>query len=159
MNDTQLAEKQILCIGVGNDFRHDDAVGLIIARRLGDKHMDNVEVIEASGEGASLMQLWAKYNYVIVIDAVKSDAKSGTIHHLNANHFEIPSDFFSYSTHAFSVAEAIEMARTLGQLPDDLLVFGVEGEDFTMGQGLSDCVEATVDVIVHEIELLVDEAV
>ncbi len=48
--------KPILLIGVGNQFREDDAVGLKIARQIGDMNLPSVIVCEESGEGASLME-------------------------------------------------------------------------------------------------------
>lgn len=49
----------------------------------------------------------------------------------------IPADSFHYSTHTVSVAEAVEMARVMGRLPDRLLIYGIEGADFGSGDGLS----------------------
>ena len=41
------------------------------------------------------------------------------------------------STHAFGVAEALELARALNRLPPCLLIYGIEGKNFAMGTGLS----------------------
>jgi hydrogenase maturation protease len=46
------------------------------------------------------------------------------------------------STHAFGLAEAVELARALGRLPRFLVVYGVEGKCFTPGAALSAGVEA-----------------
>jgi len=43
-----------------------------------------------------------------------------------------------------SVAEAIELARALGQLPPKLVVYGIEGKDFSAGVGLSPEVEGRI---------------
>jgi len=157
-NPTQ-HEKRILCIGVGNAFRHDDAVGLLVARRLRNAQLMNLHIVEESGEGVNLMQAWAGYEQVIIIDATCSNTEPGTIHRFAAHHVALPARFFSYSSHAFSVAEAIEMARVLGQLPSNLQVFGIEGADFSTGQGLSSCVEQAAEVLVPEIRNFVREVV
>ena len=113
----------ILIIGIGNPYRGDDAVGLRIAQDIKKKSPDHVNVIEQSGEGISLMDSWKDSDAVILIDAVYSGAKPGTIHRFDAHTQPIPSKFFHYSTHAFGVAEAIELARALKQLPPHLIVY------------------------------------
>ena len=143
---------KILIIGIGNPYRHDDAVGLTIAARLRESRLRSqastaFTVIEHSGEGASLIDVWKGASTVIIIDAVCSGAAVGTIHRFEASEQKIPVDFFNYSTHAFSLAEAIEMARVLNQLPERVIVYGIEGEDFTLGVGLSAAVEKTAPEI------------
>ena len=101
------------------------------------------------------MEAWKGVDTVVLIDAVNSGAEAGTIHRLEARAQPIPREFFRYSTHAFSVGEAIELARTLGELPDHLIVFGVEGKTFKAGNGLSGEVEIavrdTVERVINEL--------
>jgi hydrogenase maturation protease len=117
-----------LIIGIGNEYRRDDAVGLIVACRLREMLSEHVTIIEQSGEGAALMKAWKDAQTVIIIDAVHSGAEPGTIFRFESHQQPIPSQFFHYSTHAFSVAEAIELARALNQLPPRLVIFGIEGK-------------------------------
>jgi hydrogenase maturation protease len=138
-------KNDITLIGVGNEFRQDDAVGLVILRHLREQFPNT---IEASGEGTALIEYWQNKNIVYLFDAVRSGAQSGTIHRIEAHQQCVPSQFFHYSTHAFSVAEAVELARTLNQLPNQLILYGVEGEVFSIGIGLSALVEqAAADVV------------
>jgi hydrogenase maturation protease len=126
-----------LVIGIGNEYRHDDGVGLIVARSVKAFARDRIPVIEASGEGAALLEAWRERDRVFLVDAVSSRARAGTIYRLDAHQQSVPTEFFRYSTHAFNLAEAIELARTLQQLPNSLIVYGIEGENFTAGEGLS----------------------
>lgn len=152
MNESR---KPMLCIGIGNPFRGDDAAGLHVARWLLKAQLPNLRVLEASGEGAQLMRLWAGYDSVVLVDAAQSGVKSGTLHRFEASMCSLPTRFFSYSTHAFSVAEAIEMARVLGKLPEQMTVFGIEGKDFSFQQCLSPEVDAAISVVVREIKRMV----
>jgi hydrogenase maturation protease len=130
-----------LLIGVGNVYRSDDGVGIDVVRRIGKQAPAGVSILEASGEGAALLDAWAEAAAVILVDAVQSGAPPGTIHRLDALKEPIPSRFFHYSTHSFSVAEAVELARALNQLPPRLIVFGIEGKNFAAGESLSAEVE------------------
>jgi len=157
MPDISSAKPRMLILGVGNDYRGDDAVGLIVARRLREQLPDDIQIIEQSGEGATLIESWKNATQAILIDAVQSGATAGTVFRFAAHQQSIPTKFFRYSTHAFSVAEAIELARALNQLPTMLIVYGIEGKNFAAGVGLSPEVDKVipevVDRIVRDIEL------
>jgi hydrogenase maturation protease len=140
-----------LVIGVGNLYRSDDAVGILIARKLKLRASDRVSVQEQSGEGVSLMDTWKDYETVWLVDAVSSGKPAGSIHRLDASKQSIPSRFFSCSTHNFGVAEAIELARTLDQLPRQLNLYGIEGKNFQPGELLSAEVERAMEAVTLEI--------
>jgi hydrogenase maturation protease len=140
-----------LIIGLGNEYRRDDAVGLIVARHLKEAAPEHVRVLEESGEGTALMDSWKDADAVILIDAIHSGAKPGTLRRLDAHTQPVPTRFFHYSTHAFGAAEAIELARALGQLPPRLIVYGIEGETFEAGLGLSPEVEKTAQKVVDRV--------
>jgi hydrogenase maturation protease len=130
-----------LIIGVGNLYRCDDGAGLCIASRLREFVPAGVTVLEESGEGAALLEAWKGATAVILVDAVQSGAPPGIIHRIDTRRQQIPSRFFHYSSHAFGVGEAIEMARVLHLLPPSLLLYGIEGRNFSEGIGLSEEVE------------------
>jgi hydrogenase maturation protease len=140
-----------LVIGVGNEYRGDDAAGLVIARRVADAARGQARVIAESGEGAALLEAWQGAQFVILCDAVQSGAAPGTMHRLEPDREPVPTGFFRYSTHAFSVAEAIELARALGELPPRMLVYGIEGANFAAGLALSPAVAGTVDAVVRAV--------
>ena len=52
---------------------------------------------------------------------------------IDVNKNNVPAKFFHYSTHAFSVAEAIELARAMKTLPPKILIYGIESENFSAG--------------------------
>lgn len=143
------AQPGILLIGIGNEYRSDDGVGIAIARRLRGTLPAGVTVLEESGEGAALIEAWQGATSVMLVDAVRSGAPPGTIHRLDASAAPLPARFFHYSIHAFSAAEAVELARSLGQLPQRVIFYGVEAENFELGVGLSPAVEQAVEGIIE----------
>jgi len=126
-----------IVIGIGNPYRSDDGVGVVVARRLREAKPANCAVHEATGEGTQLMSLWEGAQHLILIDAVQSREPAGTIHRIDAAREHVPSDFFHYSTHAFSVAEAVEMAKVLNTLPPCVTLYGITGKTFAAGTQLS----------------------
>ncbi len=142
---------RIVTIGVGNAYRGDDAVGLLVGRRLRERLGDDVRCREEAGEGTALIEAWQNADAVILIDAVRSGATPGTIHRFDVVAQPLPESFRCYSTHAFGVAEAIELARALGQLPSRCIVYGIEGQNFGMGAALSAAVANAVDAAIEQI--------
>lgn len=142
---------RILILGVGNADRGDDAVGLIVARRVRNELRDVAEVREVRGEGTALLELWTGADVVIVIDAIQSGSAPGTVHRFDASRQPIPASSVRSSTHAFGVAEAVALARTLQQLPPRLVVYGIEGKSFALGVGLSPEVERSVEELVTRV--------
>jgi len=129
--------RPVLIIGVGNEFRGDDGAGLVVSRRLNALGLEGVRVLEVEGEGTAVMAAWKGADAVILVDAVYSGAAPGTVHRLEAHARPVPGSFFHRSTHAINVADAVELARLLGELPPHLVVYGIEGKGFEAGVGLS----------------------
>jgi hydrogenase maturation protease len=142
-----------LVIGLGNEWRLDDGAGLAVARRLRDEAglPDTVGVIELEGEPLTLVEAFAGARETIVVDALGSGAAPGTIRRLDASRERLPAELFRGSTHALGLAEAVELARALGRLPERLLVYGIEGESFAAGRGLSPAVERAVEELAREL--------
>lgn len=134
--------KELLVIGVGNWYRGDDAAGLVAARTIKDKKLPGVSVREESGEGTALMDAWSGAANVVVIDAVFSGLPPGTVHCLDAGTHDLPASLFRSTSHTFGVAEAVALARTLHRLPPKLTVYGIEGENFSPGVGLTRAVDS-----------------
>jgi hydrogenase maturation protease len=156
---TRATRPRILIIGVGNAYRSDDAVGLFVARRLREEmHLqtNQTTIQEESGEGTALIEAWQEAEAVIVIDAVRSGAPPGSVHRFDASQQALPAVFSCASTHAFGLAEALEMARALQQLPSRLIVYGIEGENFAAGMELSPAVEHAIHIVVERIRTEVE---
>ena len=95
-----------------------------------------------------------KLDAAILNDAVSSGGHPGTIYKFDAHKQPLPAQLSFQSTHVFSVGEAIELARVLEQLPPILIVYAVEGENFSTGIGLTSKVERAAQKVV---KLVCDE--
>ncbi len=147
-----VAEKPaVLIIGVGNPLRGDDAAGPAVIQRLQNRLPPSVIALPLDSDSVSLMEAWRDFERVILVDAVCSGAVPGFIHRFDATRTELPRGLFHYSSHLFGVAEAVELARQLGRLPERLVVYGIEGAGFAYGEGLSAGVAEAVEQVAHRI--------
>jgi hydrogenase maturation protease len=145
------ASESWIVIGIGNEYARDDAVGLLVARKLKGRAPASVGIFEHGGEGAALMECWKNTAGVILIDATSSGATSGTIRRLEVASSPLPARQFGRSTHAFGLAEAIELSRSLHELPTRLVVYGIEGRDFSAGAGVTAEVAAAVETVAERV--------
>ncbi len=142
----------ISLIGVGNDFRGDDAAGLAVARKIRNLSLPGIEVLESRGDPGHLIRLWHGAGTTILVDAMHSAAKPGTIRRFEVGAEPLPAGVFAgHSTHSLGVAEALELARALDQLPARLIVYGIEGKSYTPGAVLSPEVSKAADEAVDRI--------
>ena len=138
-------------IGVGNRLRGDDGAGLLVAegvrRRLAG---GGFAVLEQPGEAIGLIEQWEPFSGVVVVDAVRSGAPAGTIHRIDATAGPLPAPLLAgSSTHAVGVAHAIELARAVGRLPARLVLLGIEGRSFHLGDPLSGPVAGAIPALLE----------
>jgi hydrogenase maturation protease len=142
----------MLIIGVGNAWCGDDAAGVEVARRLSTGAPADARVLRhEGGDLSTLLEEWRDADATIVVDAARSGAPAGDVHRFDAAREPLPSQLLRTSTHAFGVAEAIELARALGRLPRALEVYAIEGGVFDAGAPLSPAVERAVERLVAEL--------
>ncbi len=147
----------IMVVGLGSTDRGDDAVGPAVARTVAVLDLPGVVVIEHE-DPTDLIELWSGLETVVVVDAVRSGAPPGTLHVLEtgANGARLVEGSpwgGSGGTHAFGLPAAVELARALGRLPRQVVVVGIEAEQFDHGSPLSPAVAgavaAAVDTVVE----------
>ena len=148
----------IRVIGVGNAWRGDDVVGLLAARCLRERLGPSVEVIDAEGDGLALLDLMEGIDHVILIDAVKGGGRPGTTVRLDLSAESRWGMLAPCSTHAMGVAAAIDLARALGRLPKQIILYGIEIESVESGASLSGAVHGGLDVVVEQIYQEVERA-
>ncbi|MEY3122296.1 MAG: hydrogenase maturation protease [Nitrosomonas sp.] len=136
-----------LIVGIGNRHRGDDAIGCILAERLGEQRNPEYRIIIHDGEPASLMAQWAGCDEVILLDAVRSGRQPGTLIKLDLVSERLPQTFFHCSTHAFGITEAVELSRAMGTLPKKLVFYGIEAQTFDSGAPVSDTIAQQLDTI------------
>jgi len=147
----QVSHGIIRVIGIGNVWRGDDAVGLQAARRLRESLGPSVEVIEAEGDGLALLDLMEGIDRVILIDAVKGEGQPGATVRLDLSTESRWGTVAPCSTHAMGIADAIDLARAMGQLPKQLILFGIQIESVESGAPLSGLVCEGLDQVVERV--------
>lgn len=141
-----------IVVGIGTADRGDDEVGLHVARRLRPRLEGVCPVLELQQEGTSLLEAWESSDLAVVADAVVSGAPPGAVHRIEVGSGPLPASLGTTSTHGLSLAQAIALGQALHRLPRRLLVYGVEGTAFGLGEPMTPAVRNAVDGVVRRIE-------
>jgi hydrogenase maturation protease len=142
---------QLVVIGIGNRDRGDDAFGRVVAARLRERLSGHVSLIEVDGGGTALLDCLGKADGAILIDAAVSGSNPGEIHRFDAASEPLPAAKYGLSTHGFGIAEAVELARTLGTLPGRCIVYTAEACSFELGAPLSSELLLAVEEVVAQV--------
>jgi hydrogenase maturation protease len=110
--------------------------------------------IPARCNGGNALDLLADFDdadQILLIDAVITGKPTGTITRWDAHSERIPVRTMPCSTHWVGVAEAIELARILDQLPASCTVLGIEAGHFESNCPPSPEVDAAVETVVQQV--------
>jgi hydrogenase maturation protease len=163
---------RVVVAGIGNDMRHDDGAGALVAARAlqvlgalgpaaGPGKENDAALSSQVGEPLDLLGNWDDADLAIVVDAVRSRAAPGTLSltwfggEAPGSQMDGPSASIAKavavgrgqlpSTHGFGVVGVYCLARAMGHAPRRVAVLGIEGQDFSQGEGLSASVSAVID--------------
>ncbi len=144
---------RVLVVGLGNDYRSDDRVGLEAARQIERCRLPGLEVLVGVGDALEIIDRWGEAELVIVIDCIVAGRKPGRIYRFDGRREHIPQELFSrFSSHAFTVIDALALADALGIMPPRLVIYGIEAEHCRPGAELSPSVTQSLDLVVGRIQ-------
>jgi hydrogenase maturation protease len=148
----------IKIIGLGQSLRGDDAAGLAAVRLWNATYQSKIErpgvVMElAELPGIGLLNLIEDARFAILVDAVHSAAKVGTVHTLTEDQLGAFTAG-SGSAHGWGVAETLSIGRKLmpSAIPGRLILIGIEVGQLNLGEMLSPEVEAVLPQAAQLIE-------
>ena len=141
----------MLILGIGNPILRDDGVGIRIAQKLKEKNPE-LEVIETSEVGITLLHLVVGYDKLIIIDSIKTGkGKPGEVYELKLEDLKPTINF--PSSHGIDIATAFELGLRLGyRMPGYVRIYAVEIKDnTTFGEECTEEVGSRIPLITRRI--------
>lgn len=148
---------QVLIAGVGNVFLRDDGFGSEVARRLADVPLpDEARVCDYGIGGVHLAyDLLEGYETLILIDTTSQGGEPGDVYVIDVDHEQLRADS-AIDVHSMDPAAMFATLQTLGGTAPPTMMVGCEPADMSEGMGLTEPVEAAVDVAVDAVVGLVE---
>lgn len=147
------ASGKTLVLGFGNEILTDDAIGLHVARKVGERlaGAEHVDVQETEEMGLALLDFIVGYEALVLVDAIQTrNAAPGHIHDMTGEHLSL---LRSGSPHFLGVGETLAMGRLLGlEMPGRVQVLAIEVADpFTLGTQMTPALQAAVAPAVERV--------
>ena len=141
---------RIVLVGLGHEMHGDDEIGLEVVRQWsekGQKERSGMEIrtVLLDSPGIDLLGSIAGLDAAILVAAVRSGAPLGTIQTLKDDDLAALEQS-GKARGGWGAAETLSLGRQLApeELPKKLILIGIEGAAFGLGEGLSPAVRAAI---------------
>ena len=138
----------ILLVGLGHEMHGDDEIGLEVVRAWTEKYGEKNPTVQTAlleSPGLNLLGTLAGREAAILVAALRSGARLGTVRILKMEELSFDHGS-SRKISAWGAAESLSLGRELApeELPEKLVLIGIEGASFGLGEGLSPAVRASI---------------
>ena len=124
--------KETMVVGLGNPLMADEGIGTVLVDELsklaaaGKLPAENIEYYDGGCGGMYLLHTIAEHKKAILIDCCLMGAKPGTIRRFTPDDVSSVKKMAHLSLHEVDILKVIELAKEIGQCPDEIVIFGIE---------------------------------
>jgi hydrogenase maturation protease len=147
--------KKTAIIGLGNLFREDDGVGILLLQKLKqNKNLipENIDFIEAGIPGMNLIHMIEPYDQIIFIDAVNFNQKpSSSFFFKPENVTSQKNNKNPVSIHETDVLKIIEIYKKIKPTKKQFYIFGVQPKNTDYGETISEDIKKNFEKIFNKL--------
>jgi hydrogenase maturation protease len=144
--------RKVLILGIGNILRGDDGLGVAIVKHIEESGMAlprGVELLDGGTAGFDLLGLIDDYDKIVIVDALKTNDKPGSVYRFTPEH--AVETRAQYSLHEVGIMEVIRTLKLMEHNPEIEFV-GVVPEnisdlDINISQAVRESIPRAVEVI------------
>jgi len=147
---------KIMVLGVGSILMMDEGIGVRAIEELEKRYIfpENVELLDGGTSGIELLSYISGKDCLIIVDAVKGGMAPGTVVKVEGD--DIHKKFRTrISPHQIGISDLLASACLTGELPKQIVLYGIEPKTIQMGIGFSDEVmggfDRLLEVIVEDL--------
>ena len=146
-------KKQIAVLGLGNPLMCDEGIGCFLISHLREKSekYPDIDFIDCGTGGMALLHLIAGRRKVILIDCALMGTEPGTIKKFTPEDVISIKKMVHQSLHEADIIKILEMAKQLGEYPQEVVIFGIEPEEITQKQQLTRTISQKINHFIKEI--------
>jgi len=133
--------RKTLILALGNPLREDDGVSAAVLEQLKEHVLpgSGVDLLDGGTAGLDCALLWQGYDNLILIDAADMGLPSGQWRSFTPEDMQLDDSGMRSigAVHSAGLREALVLGRALGNLPDQVVIFGIQPETIEFGMGIS----------------------
>ena len=150
--------RRVLVLGLGNALLKDEGFGVHVAQKLAQTKLpDYVEVIDGGTSSLDVLLCEQGIGKLIVVDVLKADSEPGSVYRLKVKGDQRKKleDIFSHpqrgtvSLHQIGLMDALAVAEKLNNVPQEIVIIGVEPKEIGWGLELTDVLKEKIPQIVN----------
>ena len=148
--------KKVL-IGLGNLLMTDEGIGVRVIQELTrtERIPSDIEALDLGPGGLTVLHAIADMDEVIFVDCAFMGEEPGTLKRFRAEDVQTVKVQARQSAHEGDLFETLELAKRVGQCPENIVVFGIQPEIVELGADLSTTLQAQlasyVDAVAAEL--------
>lgn len=145
--------KDIVVLGLGNPLMADEGIGIEVVARLQSRAKDfpDVDFIDAGTAGFGLLHRLSGRKRAIMVDCCLMGSAAGTISRFTPDDVNSIKRLSHFSVHEADILQVIELARRLGDCPDEIVIFGIEPQTIEQRTSLSTLLAGRLDFYVQQV--------
>lgn len=142
-----------LVLGLGNTIMSDDGIGPKVIDQLqqGDALPEDVALLDGGTLGLDLLPHLEGVQRLIIVDAVDIGKAPGTVVRLTGDEVPIALET-KLSPHQMGMKDLLAVARLMGQLPEEIVLIGVQPACLEMDTELTPLVAAALPTLLAMVQ-------
>jgi hydrogenase maturation protease len=139
-----------LVLGLGNTIMADDGVGprVIELLKADSRVPADLELLDGGTLGLDLLPYLEGVSLLVIVDAVETGKAAGTMLRLSGEDVPVAMET-KLSPHQMGMKDLLAVARLMGQLPESIVLIGVQPERLEMDTELSPTVHNVLPDLVN----------
>ena len=150
--------KETIVVGLGNPLMADEGIGTVLVEELsklsaaGKLPSDTVEYYDGGCGGMYLLHTIAERKKAVLIDCCLMGTEPGTIRRFTPDDVNSVKEMAHLSLHEVDILKVIELAKEIGQCPDEIVIFGIEPVKIEQQMHLNELLKAKLDEYIAVIQ-------
>ena len=142
-----------LLAGLGNPIMSDEGVGVRVVELVEQRAdlPDNVEVMDLGTGNMNVLHAIASRRKVVFVDCALMGEASGTIRQFSLDDVVSKKIQSHWSAHDGDLLNLLNISKTLGELPEKVVLFGIEPQTIEFGEQLTPCLQSRLEEYVAKV--------
>ena len=143
---------------MGNTLMSDEGIGVAVLRRLRAQagRFPRAELVDLGTSAMRALHAMADRRKAVFVDCALMDEQPGTIRRFSPDDVRSQKALSGLSLHEGDLLKVIELSRSLGECPEEVVIFGIQPQSIEPGEALSPALEARLneyaDALAAELE-------
>lgn len=143
----------ILLAGLGSPLMTDEGIGVYLVEEIRRRGLliAEIEVLDLGTGNMNVLHAIAERRKVVFVDCAKMGESPGTMRRFTLGDVVSKKVQSSWSAHDGDLLNLLNISKMIGELPDEIVLFGIEPETIDHGQQLTECLQSRIEDYIGQI--------